>query len=185
MFLLLHSPHSIFTKYRGICPLNCAWIWHSLSTGMITPIWNFYIVKIYDYSASRLQSLKTCHIHMCMHTHTHTLLSDFPFSKLIDWLIDYSQPHWVFFAVRGIFCSWGEWMLLSSCAVQASHCGDSSCFWVWALGKGFSCGAQAQLLHGMQNLTRPSVDSMFPAPAGRFLTTGPPGKPKNYFFFFF
>ena len=44
-----------------------------------------------------------------------------------------------------------------------------------------SCGAQAQLLHSMWDLPRPGLEPMSPALAGRFLTTGPPGKPGNPF----
>ena len=39
-----------------------------------------------------------------------------------------------------------------------------------------SSGCQAQLLLGMWNLPRPGTESMSPALAGRFLTSGPPGK---------
>ena len=39
-----------------------------------------------------------------------------------------------------------------------------------------SCGTQAWLLHSMWNLPRPGTEPMSPAKAGRFLTTGPPGK---------
>ena len=34
----------------------------------------------------------------------------------------YFGVHWVFTAAHGIFFSCGEWGLLSSCSVQASHC---------------------------------------------------------------
>ena len=40
-----------------------------------------------------------------------------------------------------------------------------------------SCGAQAQLLHGMWDLPRPGLEPVSPALAGRFSTTAPPGKP--------
>ena len=39
-----------------------------------------------------------------------------------------------------------------------------------------SCGSQAQWIHGMRNLPEPGIEPMSPALAGRFLTTGPPGK---------
>ena len=39
-----------------------------------------------------------------------------------------------------------------------------------------SCGSQAQWLRGMWNLPEPGIEPMFPALAGRFLTTGPRGK---------
>ena len=40
-----------------------------------------------------------------------------------------------------------------------------------------SCGSQAQSLHGMWDLTRPGLEPVSPALAGRFSTTAPPGKP--------
>ena len=40
-----------------------------------------------------------------------------------------------------------------------------------------SCGARAQLLHGMWDLLRPGLEPVFPALAGGFSTTAPPGKP--------
>ena len=41
-----------------------------------------------------------------------------------------------------------------------------------------SCGAQTQLLHGMWNLPGSGAQSVSHALKGRFLTTGPPGKPQ-------
>ena len=40
-----------------------------------------------------------------------------------------------------------------------------------------SCGSWAQLLCGMWDLPRPGLEPVFPALAGRFSTTAPPGKP--------
>ena len=40
-----------------------------------------------------------------------------------------------------------------------------------------SCGARAQLLHGMWDLPRPGLEPVSPALAGGFSTTAPPGKP--------
>ena len=42
-----------------------------------------------------------------------------------------------------------------------------------------SCGSRAQLLRGMWDLPRPGLEPMFPALAGRFSTTAPPGKPRQ------
>ena len=42
-----------------------------------------------------------------------------------------------------------------------------------------NCGSWAQLLRGMWNLPRPGHEPMFPALAGRFSTTAPPGKPSK------
>ena len=45
-----------------------------------------------------------------------------------------------------------------------------------------SCGARAQLLHGMWDLPRPGLEPMSPALAGRLSTTAPPGKPLSVYF---
>ena len=39
--------------------------------------------------------------------------------------------------------------------------------------------AQAYSPHGMWDLPGPGVEPVFPALAGGFLTTGPPGKPRD------
>ena len=46
-----------------------------------------------------------------------------------------------------------------------------------------SCGAWAQLLWGMWNLPGPGIEPMYPALAGEFLSTVPPGKPYGYIFY--
>ena len=46
-----------------------------------------------------------------------------------------------------------------------------------------SCGSRAQLLCGMWDLPRLGLEPMFPALAGRFPTTAPPGKPPVVSFF--
>ena len=43
-----------------------------------------------------------------------------------------------------------------------------------------SCGSRAQPLRGMWDLPRPGLEPVFPALAGRFSTTAPPGKPPNF-----
>ena len=40
-----------------------------------------------------------------------------------------------------------------------------------------NCGSQAQLLRGMWDFPGPGLEPVFPALAGGFLTTAPPGKP--------
>ena len=56
-------------------------------------------------------------------------------------------------------------------------CGLSSCG-SWALEHWLcSCGAQHSLLHGKWDLPEPGIEPVSPAIAGRFLTTGLPGKP--------
>ena len=46
-----------------------------------------------------------------------------------------------------------------------------------------NCGSRAQLLRGMWDLPRPGLEPVFPALAGRFSTTAPPGKPRLFSFF--
>ena len=46
-----------------------------------------------------------------------------------------------------------------------------------------NCGSRAQLLRGMWDLPRPGLEPVYPALAGRFLTSAPPGKPSRYIIF--
>ena len=76
---------------------------------------------------------------------------------------------------------------------QASHCGRFSCCRAWVPGcvDFSSCvswtlehrlnsqGAWASLPCSMCDLTRPGMKVMSSALAGRFLSTGPPGKPRH------
>ena len=73
----------------------------------------------------------------CPHLHERGCRSFF-LRLFLFWL------NWVFIASCRLFSSCGEWKLLSSCGVQASHCSDFSCG-AQALGHlGFSsCGAWA------------------------------------------
>ena len=60
--------------------------------------------------------------------------------------------------------------------------GFSSCgFWALEQRRN-SCGMWAQLLLSMSNLPGSGIEPMSPALAGRFFTTGPPGKPYIQFF---
>ena len=47
-----------------------------------------------------------------------------------------------------------------------------------------SCGTRAYSFIGMWDLPRPGIEPISSALAGRFLTTGPPGKYSSPFFFF-
>ena len=78
----------------------------------------------------------------------------------------------------GASSSWGKWGLLLNRGAWASH------------GRGFSCSrAWAYSPRGMWDLSRSGIKLVFLALAGRFLTTGPPGKSSSVFlvpnFFFF
>ena len=102
----------------------------------------------------------------------------------------------------GLFSSCGGWRLLSSCGARA-FCGGFSCCRAQAPGlAGFSlcgtwlsscsswapehrlsrCGARAWMLRGMWDLPGSGVEPVSPTLAGRFFTTGPPGKPEALFF---
>ena len=75
------------------------------------------------------------------------------------------------------FSSCQELGILSGYRMQASHCGNFSCYGLWALEHRLgSCGPQVQLLHGMWDLLGPGIKPMSPEFAGRFLITGLPGK---------
>ena len=61
--------------------------------------------------------------------------------------------------------------------MRASQCGVFSCYGAQALEhKLISCGAWAWLPGGMWDLPGPEIETMSPALAGGFSTTGPPGK---------
>ena len=82
------------------------------------------------------------------------------------------------YCTSGAFSSWGKWGLLLNWGAWASH------------GRGFSCSrAWAYSPRGMWDLSRSGIKLVFLALAGRFLTTGPPGKSSSVFlvsiFFFF
>ena len=83
------------------------------------------------------------------------------------------------------FSGCGEWGLLSSCGPLASRGGGFSCCGAQALELGLSsCGTQAQLLHGRQDLLRLGTELVSPALAGELLTTGPHGKSRLSLFIF-
>ena len=83
------------------------------------------------------------------------------------------------------FSRCSEWRLISRYGVQASHFSGLSCCRAGVVGpvNFSSCGSQAWLLQGMWDPPRPEIKPTSPSLAGRFATTGPPGK-SNIFFFF-
>ena len=105
-------------------------------------------------------------------------------------LFIYFWLRWVFVAVSGFLYLWHVGFSLrgfSCCGAQALGtwatvvvaCRLSSCG-LWALEHRLSsCGARAQLLHGMWDLHRPGLEPVSPALAGGFLTTVPPGKSQS------
>ena len=93
--------------------------------------------------------------------------------------------------LHGLLSNCGERELLSSCGVQASHCGGFFYWGAWALGctDFSSCGPQALehqlnscsplswLLCSMWDLPGSEVEPVSPALPGRFFTTETLGKP--------
>ena len=79
---------------------------------------------------------------------------------------------------------------LCCCARTFSSCDEQGLLFIvvqgvslWALEHGLSCGTQAELPCGMWNISGPEFKPMFPALAGRFFTTAPPGKSCLFTFF--
>ena len=88
-----------------------------------------------------------------------------------------------------LFSSCGKWKLLSICCAGfsfwgllllwglGSRCVGFSSWGPWALEHRLnSCGAQAYLLCSMWDFPAPGTEPVFPALAGGFFTTEPPGK---------
>ena len=92
----------------------------------------------------------------------------------------------LFLVVLHLRCCAGLSLVVVSCGTKASHCGGFSCCRERALEHRLSsCGAGAQMLHGLWNLPRPGINPMSPALAGRFLSTGSPEKSFLIFCFCF
>ena len=84
----------------------------------------------------------------------------------------YFWLRWVFVAVCGLSLVTASGGHSSLWCAGFSSCGSR------ALERRLSsCGAEAQLLHGMWDLPRPGLEPASPALAGGFPTTAPPGKP--------
>ena len=94
-----------------------------------------------------------------------------------------------------LFSSCGQWGLLCSCSVQASHCGgfflqntgSRACrlqyLQIWGSRTQLSsCGTQAQVLCSTWDLFGQRIEHVSPALAGGFFTTEPSGKPLTSFF---
>ena len=94
---------------------------------------------------------------------------------------------YLFMTVLGTHCcalafsSCGKWGLLSGCGLRASQGCGFSCCGAWTLEHRLShCGTRAQLLHSMWDLPAPGIEPVSSTLAGRFLTTGLPGKPLKF-----
>ena len=99
-------------------------------------------------------------------------------------LVSASEGYFLF-AVRGLLLAMTSLVSeheLQSVWAEAVACGLGSCG-SWALEHRLnSCGAQAQLLLSMWDLSRSGIEPMSPALAGGFFTTESPGKPQNNLF---
>ena len=92
-------------------------------------------------------------------------------------LFIYFWLRWVFIAARRLS------VVAESRGYSSLQCVGFSLQWLLLLQStdsrhvGFSsCGTRASLLRGMWDLPGPGLEPVFPALAGRFLTTAPPGK---------
>ena len=106
------------------------------------------------------------------------------------YLFIYFWLHWVFCCFAQIFSSCSEmgllfvpvhWLLIAVVSSVAEHRLTSLRALVIAV-----CRLQWLWLGGlvapsMWNLTRPGMEPVFPALAGRFLSTVPPGKSRNFY----
>ena len=81
------------------------------------------------------------------------------------------------FSLRWLLLLWSMGSRVQASVVVAH--GLSSCGMGALERRLSSCGARAELLHGMWGLPGPGLEPVSPALAGRFLTTAPPGKSLN------
>ena len=101
----------------------------------------------------------------------------FIYSYIYFWLC------WVFVSVRGLS------LVVASGGHSSSRCAGPFTMAASLLAEHRlqtrrlnSCGSRAQPLRGMGDLTRPGLEPVSPALAGRFSTTAPPGKPSYRLF---
>ena len=109
----------------------------------------------------------------------HTEISfqlELKFLEVLKNVFIYFWLHWIF-AVQGLSLVGASGATLP-CGAQASHCGGFSCCRAQALGlKGFS-SLVYRLSCSLPRGIFLNTEHVFPALAGRFLTTAPPGKSK-------
>ena len=94
---------------------------------------------------------------------------------------------WDFVAVQAFLqlqrAGAGHWLLLTAVASLVAEHGLQTLGLQWLQCVGFSSwGSRAELPCGMWNLPGSRIKPVAPALAGRFLITGPPGKPSRTFF---
>ena len=122
--------------------------------------------------------------------YTLTLIPLKYYSILIGFIfLIYFWLRWVFITAHGLSlvvasgsysslrCTgFSLWWLLLLQSMGSRHTGFSNCGSRALEHRLSSCGARAQLLHGMWDLPGPGLQPVSPALAGGFLTTAPPGK---------
>ena len=117
------------------------------------------------------------------------------FFERFIYLLNFFRLWWVFVIAQGFslvagsrgylslpWAGFSLWWLLHSCGAKAlGHMSFSSCS-KWAPEHKLSTsGSWAQLLHCIWDLPGPGTEPGSLTLQGGFLTTGPPGKPRNYF----
>ena len=126
-----------------------------------------------------LERKQTINLSVCLLTLLLSKVSQDQSLTTINFLINvfiYNQDCAGSSLLCAFFSSCSKKGLLSSCSVRAPHCGGFS--WVAEHGLwGFSsCGAHAQLFHGIWDLSGPGIEPMSPALTDRFFTTELLGK---------
>ena len=95
---------------------------------------------------------------------------------------------YLFMAMLGLVAASGFSLVAASRGCSSLRCSGFSLQWLllWSMDSRMlrlsNCGSQAQLPWGMWDLPAPGIGPMSPALAGRFLTTGPPGKVLQHYF---
>ena len=118
---------------------------------------------------------------------SHSLPIFFPFSfiNFICVLAALGLPYsaWALCCCMLAFSSCGEQEPVSRCSAWASPYSDFSCCGAQSLG----CGSSVVVAHGLSCpmacgilVPRLGIEPMSPALAGKFLTTGPPGKSSRF-----
>ena len=123
----------------------------------------------------------------------------FRWPKYWSFSFSLSLPHFkkvfVYFWLRWVFVAARRLPLVVVSRGCSLAVVEDSFFWWLLLGTRTreradfrGCGTQAWLLRGTQNPPGPGIEPASPALAGKFLATGPPGKPPQFIFivvFFF
>ena len=97
--------------------------------------------------------------------------------------------HLSFFLKDVFIYFWLRWVLVAALrehggysSFVASHWGDFPCCWARALAQASAAVTWGLSCSSKWDLPGPGIEPVSPALAGRFLTTGPPGKPPEWAF---